>query len=412
MNALNDIKKGLMGCLILSAPLSVQAMDRVLSVTVKNPLKMERTNEPVVIDIAGQGVLTARVMQGDSLIPCQLDDRDGDLRPDELVFLTNIGKKEELTFRVVLSDEDAPKILNEEAPRMYADLLLSDKDATHPRITTLEAPGESALFNAVYEHGALFESELTGWRVYFDNRQNIDLYGKSQRRIELPVTQFYSTAEQMAEGYGNDVLWAGNSIGAGSLKLWDGQQPVNWNHVVRRSQRIVASGPLRTVVELKDLGVQAPDGTRSSITQYYIMYAGHRDCTILIHVEGEPTQLVTGVQKVGATPEGWAKAEEGLAASWGADYPDMGKKDLYAPEAVGLAVCVPTAHVAAAHTDELNYLLTLKTNEQGDAHYSVSFCADKEQEGYHSAKEWFKSLNDWKKLLDAPLQITVTQLSR
>jgi hypothetical protein len=40
-------------------------------------------------------------------------------------------------------------------------------------------------------------------------------------------------------------------------------------------------------------------------------------------------------------------------------------------------------------------------------HYFVSFCADKEEKGYHTAKEWFAALDDWKEQVSHPVEVNV-----
>jgi hypothetical protein len=396
-------KIGLVTLLVMS--LTASAKDITLSVQAVNGLAQARQNEPVVINIAKYKALSAKVVSnGGVVVPCQLDDMDGDLVPDELVFVADIPASGKSTFTVTLSDTTKQEAYT---PRVYGALILSDRGGNYPHLTALEAPGSSYLFNDVYQHGAVFESELTAYRVYFDQRQNVDLYGKSQRRIELPVTHFYTTAEQMTEGYGNDVLWAGNSIGAGTFKLWNVSNPTQWDNVVTRGQRVISAGPVRTVIELIDKGVVTPSGTRVNVRQHYIIYAGHRDCSVTAYIEGTTTDFVTGVQKIGANPVGFVDSAKGIAASWGADYPDMGKKELYPPEAVGLAICVNRDNIVSSKTDDLNYLFVVAPNRKGVISYSISFCADKEKVGYHSADEWFKSLENWKLLLDNPVKITI-----
>ena len=398
------MNKIVIGFLTVLMSLTASAKDITLSVQAVNGLAQVRRDEPVVIDIAKYRVHSARVICNGVVVPCQLDDMDGDLVPDELVFMADVPASGKSTYIVTLSDTIQSITYT---PRVYGALILSDRGGNYPHIAALEAPGASYLFNDVYQHGAVFESELTAYRVYFDQRQNVDLYGKSQRRIELPVTHFYTTAEQMAEGYGNDVLWAGNSIGAGTFKLWNGSNLVQWDNVVTRGQRIISAGPVRTVVELIDKGVVTPSGIRVNVRQHYIIYAGHRDCSVTAWIEGNKTDYVTGVQKIGASAVGFVDAAKGLAASWGSDYPDMGKKELYPQEAVGLAVCVSRDNIVSAKTDELNYLFVVTPNRNKTINYNISFCADKEHNGFHSADEWFKSLEEWKLLLDNPVKITI-----
>ena len=84
----------------------------------------------------------------------------------------------------------------------------------------------------------------------------------------------------------------------------------------------------------------------------------------------------------------------------------MGKKQQWAPEAVGLAVYVPKEYVNDTKEDQLNYLYVVQPNKN-HLRYYVSFCADKEENGFHTAKEWFASLDDWKDQLNHPVTVKV-----
>ncbi|MBR1519866.1 MAG: DUF4861 domain-containing protein [Bacteroidaceae bacterium] len=400
---------------------AASAQTKTVKVTVSNEWSVDKVDEPVVVRLkevkkVGFEVKSARVTCEGREVPCQLDDMDGDLRADEVFFLTDVKGLETKSFQVELSGEESHA---DEKPRVYTALQIRDKQDKHPDVLKVEAPGKSFLFNDIYMHGVTIESELTGYRIYFDHRQNIDLYGKKYRRIELPETQFYTSAEQLQQGYGVDVLWAGNAIGCGSFKDWNMKtlQPENWTDVAVRGQRVVTSGALRTVVEVYDLGVKAADGGTYDMHQYYSLYAGHRDLTVDVMLEGAGDhRFCTGVQKVGATAdeetrrghqsEGFWHAD-GVAASWGCDYPDMGKKQQWAPEPVGLAVYVPKEYIQGAQEDDLNYLFTVEADRSNSIRYYVSFCADKEEQGYHSAKEWFASLDAWKDGVNHPVRVKV-----
>lgn len=365
-------------------------------VQVENRWDQAKQDEPVVMKINKKDIRSAKVTFNGKTVSYQLDDMNGDTQADELVFLVNIGPNEKQKYVVSLSEEEPTEAFT---PRVYADMMLDDKKSKYPLITALEAPGESYLYNDVYHHGAAFESELTAYRVYFDQRQNIDLYGKKQYRLELADTHFYATAEHLAQGYGNDVLWAGNSVGCGSFKGYDGNAPQNIEPVKTRGQRIIATGPLRTVVEVKDIGWNG-----LNMYQTYTLYAGHRECEVKIHFDKplNGQRFCTGVQKIGSAPEGFTR-NDGIAASWGKDYPEMGQKELFPPEAVGLAVYMPKKYIKEQKTDDLNYLFIVGADGETDLNYYVTFCADKETKGYHNAKDWFGSLPQWKESLDHPV---------
>lgn len=409
---------------LITCGLSASAQTKTLQVTVTNSWEGEKVDEPVVVKLphvkkVGFEVKGAWVICDGVVVPCQLDDMDGDLKADEVFFLADMKGKETKIYEVKLSAEETK---TEVAPRIYTALQLRDKQDKHPDVLRVEAPGGSFVFNDIYMHGITMESELTGYRIYFDHRQNIDLYGKKYRRIELPETQFYTSEEQLKEGYGVDVLWAGNAIGCGSLKDWKNGQPENWTNVGVRGQRIVTTGPLRTVVEVYDLGVRDEEGLMYDMHQRYSLYAGHRDLRVDVKfkpsLQGKSSWgkklFCTGVQKVGATADeatrkghesqGYVK-KDGLAASWGCDYPDMGKKQVWAPEAIGMAVYVPQEYISDTKVDDLNYLIVVMPDKEPSLHYFISFCADKEERGYHTAKEWFASLDDWRDGVSHPVKV-------
>lgn len=391
-------------------PVLATGQEYKASIDVKNSKGSEKKDAPVVVRLSDFkkldfNVRSASVVCDGHEVACQLDDMDNDGLKDELSFVCDLKKGEQKSFKLTFSGKSQP---NTFSPRVYADMQLDDKKKKHPFITSLEAPGDSYLYNDFYHHGAAFESELTAYRIYFDERQNIDLYGKKTHRLELHDTGFYTTADQQAAGYGNDVLWAGQSVGCGTLKLWDGTSPQNWKKVATRGQRLIASGPVRNVVEVIDCGVQAEGVSEPyNIRTIYTQYAGHRDVRVDVMLDRgmEKPLLCTGVQKIGQSEEAFAAnggikqegfvKENGLAASWGADYPEMGKKEQFPPEPVGLAVRVPKDFISSVKTDDLNYLIVLGKNGQQRLHYYISFCAAKETEGCHNAKEWFDYVKKW-----------------
>ncbi len=371
--------------------LCAYASEKNLIVNVSNTQSKSVSDYPIVIGLQDIGfeVKSATVMLNGTEVPSQLDDMDGDLCPDELVFLADMAASAENKYEITLRSDGEQKAYS---PRVYANMGLNDKYGKYPTINSIEAAGDSYLFKDVFPHGAEFESELTAYRVYFDNRQNIDLYGKRHRGLELERTHFYSVRKDLDEGLGNDVLWAGGSMGCGTLREFKDGSPVLVDNVKVRGERIIAYGPLRTVVEFKDMGWNG-----NNIKTLYIMYAGHRE--IEVHVKSSAPltgwQLCTGVQKVGIEPFGWVK-KNGLAMSWGKDFPDYGKKDLYAPEAVGLAVYVPKTYLTDIAEDDLQYICVMKLDHQNSLKYYVTFCADMEEiSDIHSAAEWSEYVQKW-----------------
>ena len=390
-----------------AVPLMAQ---KVIKVSVSNPSSEVRSDQPVIIQLNryGQDFRSAVVTVGDKEIPCQLDDIDQDDTYDELCFLADLGKKEQKHYRVTLFNEGTPR--NYPA-RVYAEMLLRNqqdkklkKNQHNTFIESITARGDAAAtYYIQHHHGVAFESELNGIRIYFDGRQTLDLYGKYQKRLELKETQFYTDAEQKQQGYGDDVLWVGQTFGLGAFRGWDGQQPTNIEPVRSRTQRIISYGPLRTIVEVVDRGWH-PVGSSAPInmTLRYTQYAGHRDTDVdvLFNKDVSGYRFSTGLINVKDSKE--FSDHKGLRACWGTDYPASDTLN-WKRETVGLAICIPQKNIASeqpANKDNYAYVVKVAGSSM---HYKVNYTSANETFGYHSADEWFNYLKAWKREVEQPI---------
>jgi len=161
---------------------------------------------------------------------------------------------------------------------------LYDHHGKHPRIVSITYPGDANtldMYNSIYGHGAVIENPWVAYRVYMDNRQSLDLYVKAKPQLELDVTGFYTTPEQMKEGYGCDVLWAGKSIAAGSFRGYQNGTPVTIDTVASRTQTVVD----KQTVEVIDKDWMY-NGHPIQMTQRYSMKPDKRDLYVTIKLEG------------------------------------------------------------------------------------------------------------------------------
>ncbi len=413
----NDMKRLMI--LLLTVSLAATAHNtRTITVSVSNPTDLPRADVPVVVKLAKYGIVrSALVMQGGMEIPSQLDDFDQDECFDELCFLANLRGKEKVQYTVTLSDGGEPR---EYPARVYAEMVMSNskdkklkKNQQNNYIESITARGDAAYtYNLLHHHGVDFESELNGIRIYFDARQTLDLYGKFNKGLELKETQFYTDDEQKKRGYGDDVLWVGQTFGLGAFRGWDGKQPTLVEPVATRTQRIISYGPLRTIVEVIDRGWQAPtiSGTPAPIhvTLRYTQYAGHRDTDVdvLFNRNVGNHRFSTGLVNVKGSEE--FSDGKGLRACWGTDYPSTDTLK-WKPETVGLAVLVPHNNVLREEpANKDNYTLVLKVSGSRMS-YKVTYCSANESFGYHSAREWFDYLKEWRKEVDRPVVVSVKE---
>lgn len=292
--------------------------------------------------------------------------------------------------------------------QVYAQLKLRDSHSRYPRINEIEFDGAAstrATYDAIYGHGAMWESEYVAFRVYMDHRQSIDLYGKKYPQLELDSTNFYSNAEWMARGYGEDILYAGQSVAAGSFRGYENGNPTYIDKVSARGQRIVNAGPDTAVVEVWDKDWHT-NGKTLQMRQVYTMIRGHRDVQIDIYLEGaEDTDIfATGAQKLEMDNEGFAGRRSdnkkkkrieanGLVGSWGRNIPERGHPELV--EGVGIGVYVPDRYLYMVKEDDLNYLCLVHP-VNGHIRYHLAVYAWMQQEGgFNNSDEWFNWLEEW-----------------
>ncbi|HXP40749.1 MAG TPA: DUF4861 family protein, partial [Candidatus Acidoferrales bacterium] len=188
----------------------------------------------------------ASILQTEEL-PSQVDDLDGDGKGDELAFQVDLAPHQTRIVTVSYGDQERISRLRSDYQQRTA-----------------------ALFSRKIE-GLGWESERVAFRVYFDSRNAIDLYGKRRPTLQLAMyaAPDYTYHDESPEG--RDIYKVGDAIGIGAVAgLVDGKV-IKVAEVKDRKWRIIASGPVRTMVELEYDGWNARGkiiDLRSRITQW------------------------------------------------------------------------------------------------------------------------------------------------
>ena len=397
-------------CLLCGLPLSIFAQQTVqLTVEVGNQWKTDKTDAPVIIRLnevnPGFRVRSAVVMNGNEEIASQLDDLDGDLKADELAFVINVPAQSKKVLTVTLFSEKTGKTY---PARVFAEMLVRDaKKQKHAPAQSITVPGTTNFYNMVQHHGPAFESELVGYRIYFNQKQTVDPYGKFNKGLEIEESQFYPTKAQLERGFGDDVLMVGNSCGIGTLKGWDGAKATHIEPVAFRTERILAYGPIRTVTEVEVKGWEY-QGKELNMTNRYILYAGHRDLLVETFFDEPLTDEVfcTGVQNIMGNETLSHSDHHGLVGSWGRHWPvtDTVK---YAKETVGIATYIPQKYVRKEVKDKDNFLYTVSAPGCKHFHYYTMFTSRKETFGYPTPETWFAYMQEWKEELEHPVTVKI-----
>ncbi len=406
-------KRKLLAVFLLSVATMSYGYQKEITVEVTNSSKSARTDAPVVVAVPHDHAWqSARVTLDGKEIPSQLDDLDQDGWKDELAFTTNISRKETQRFVVTLTDEESTTVYPN---RTFAEIVLRNpkiKQKNKHNYYMQEISANRECFDPYHlphHHGVAFENELIAMRIYFDQRQTVDLYGKYHKGLELKETQFYTTNEQKAAGYGDDILWVGNTFGFGALRGWNGSAPTMIADVDNRDQRVICYGPARTIVEVVDRGWK-PEGSkiRMNLTIRYTLWAGHRDMDVDVRLShlAASVGFSTGLINMKNSVE--FSDKDGLRGLWGTDWPagardTVGKKQ----ETIGMGIYIPDSiRKRELPADKDNYGFVIGT-EGRTMRYALTYSSDDEDFGYHNSKDWFNFLKEWKRERQQPVVVKV-----
>lgn len=343
--------------LVVALLLSQSVMAKTWKATYRVSVDGFRRDCPVVIDEVPAWAESVQVVADGTSIPAQLDKALG-----EAAFVADICK--ERCFRVTFSDQPS-KV--QPVSRVNAQMWWKNEDKTLSERDTLFSFKDD-MYRKLHHHGPAIESERAAYRVYFDKKQTIDTYGKKQEQLELRRSMWYSTPEQLAEGFGHDNLRVFGSIGVGVLKGWDAEKGMP--HITdfkRREARVVAKGPVRAIMEMRVEGWRYC-GRELNMTSRYIIYAGHSDVVVENRLEGdfEGLTFVTGVMKMRDTR---VLRGQRAVAQIGADHPEN-DYNKWPMETVALAVALPEGvQVLSQQDDKLSYLFQVTPNAKGEIDY-------------------------------------------
>jgi len=359
-----------------------------IKIVVSNPSANARSAANVAIPIAeirkaapdfkpGAAIVTASdastldeetsVLQTEEL-PSQLDDLDGDGKADELAFQVDLGPRQSRIVTISYGDEN----------RIW-------------RLRSAYKQRTAAIFSRKIE-GLGWESERVAFRLYFDPRNAIDIYGKRRPTLQLSMyaSPDYIYHDESPEG--RDIFRVGDAIGIGAVAALVNGKLVKVRDVRERRWRVPASGPVRSIVEAEYDGWNAAGKTvhlKSRITQW----AGERGFEHAISADcGDEFTFVTGLTaRAEIPPESSAKdSPVTWVATWGKQVVVPGPAAIAMTEEQNLGLAVlSSAGGVRIESDAQNHLLEFHLNGGSAAWYAM---AAWDQEGsnrkivYHNAK--------------------------
>jgi hypothetical protein len=346
---------------------------RSIQIVVENPSNASRPAADVVVSIPELREVAPDFMSGSLRVICapsadsketielpsQVDDLDGDGKADELAFQINLGPDQARVVTIQYGEPDQIYRLRKDYPERT-----------------------NALFSKKFE-GLGWESENIAFRVYFDPRNSIDIYGKRRRSLQLQMYAVpeYPYHEESPEG--RDIFRVGESIGIGAVAAWVDGKVLKAADVKQRTWRIVSLGPVRTIVELVYDGWKIGDKTvtaHSMIT----MWAGERGFYNTVSIDPEASvTLVSGIPVARDIPIekfiSSARDNTLCLVTWGEQVlaPGATATAMIPGQNLGLAILTTNRKVEFA-TDQVNYLLRFAP-QSGDVIWYAMAAWDQER---------------------------------
>ena len=365
----------------------------VASVSVTNALATARANETIALERADVvrvapsfDLKAAQVADAAGRhVPSQIVDMDGDDEPDELVFQTDLAAGQTKTFRI-RAGQRTP------APR-----------------------GEYKVYGrfARERHDDfVWENDLVAHRMYGPDLETtpkeplvssgIDTWVKRVPR--LLANDWLMTGDYHRDtGEGADFYGVGKSRGCGGLGIWaGGKLAVSRNFV---SSRVLASGPIRLVFELRYAPFDVGPGVRVAETKRVVLDAGSPFNRFESTFSGGgKAGLSAGVGI--AKHAGSALVVDAASASMRVWEPLKGKQGDDNGN-LGCAVVLAPGSVLEEHHGDVDYLVATPVPASGKLSYHMGSAWDRARR-VRDAAAWDREVRALAARLAAPVKVEVS----
>ncbi len=340
-----------------------------IKIAITNPSDVARTGEDIVISVAelkriapdfkpAAVIVTtsdastlaedARTLQTIEL-PSQADDLDSDNKADEIAFQIDLKARQTRIVTIAYGEQ-----------------------FTIARLRGVYAKRAHAKFATKYE-GLGWESDLTAWRIYFDKRNAIDLFGKKRPGLYLEMFAAPDWDYHAESPLGRDIYDVGDGLGLGSVGAYVNGKAEKVADVAERKWRILSDGPVRSIAELEYKGWKT-GGKSIDLVSRITTWAGEYGFEHSIRAaNADGITFVTGLPaKDGVNAAGKSgDAAVQVISTWGHQVvaPGARKKIMVPDQDLGLALFIPRDESGEAFTDGLDHLIKLKS---ASAHWYVA----------------------------------------
>ncbi len=354
---------------------------KVIKLAVTNPTSENRPAEDIVLSVAEMKRIADDFKAGDAIVttsnaatlaedartlettelPSQADDLDGDRKLDELAFQIDLLPGQTRIVTIAYGD-----------PATIARLRSNYTAQTHAKFT-------------MRFDGLAWESNINAWRIYFDKRNAIDLFGKRRPGLYLELFGQPEYIYHEESPFGRDIYKIGDALGIGAVGAFVDGKVVKVADVSERSWSIISTGPVRAIVEVGYKGWNV-NGRLVDLTSRMTIWAGERGFEHRIASKNAAgLTLVTGLPRKRGLSE-ITSADVGgsfrIVGNWGHQVLKTGATatESLPDQNLGLVLLLPaeTSPPNATLPSNADNVLASVSLQNGEAHWYVSAAWDQE----------------------------------
>ena len=391
-----------------------KAYPEVIKLSVKNPADFARHEAAIVLEIVKLKAKAADfndkafvILSEANELASQANDLDGDGNAEQIVCVADFAPNETKPLLVRYAKSGAltreyPKRTQAELSHKVGGKFVNRKyeGGTFQNVQSLRVPPEHTdhSFYIRYE-GPGWESDKVGYRFYLDWRNATDIFGKKTPNMVLQDVgqDGFDSYHEMLD-WGMDVLKVGESLGIGSLAMW---QEDKANRVAQTDSvtcAIMANGAVLSQIQTQYFGWKIGNSSYNLISNLSIA-AGSRLTKHVVNISGNPENLCTGIVKLDSTKllispetsEGWVY----LATH--------GKQSL-ANDKLGMAVLFRKNDLMKITEDQHSHVVVLKP-ANGQLTYYFLGVWEQEPNGIKTAEAFEAYLDQTVAELNAPVVI-------
>ncbi len=408
-----------------SSPAPVRAP--VAQIELSNPSGFERTQQPYYVSFYDLGIEANEaenlgIELDGKLVPSQIIDRSGDGENDGIFVLVDYAPAQTRELVIINSDAreaTAPKLTQAELshrvgghwqPRKKNPDLQEYVGGEFKNVEQLTPPDQHTDHSWYIRYeGPGIESDKVGYRIYLDERNGFDIFGKTTHDMVLQNIGHdgFDSYHELSH-WGMDILKVGSSLGAGGYGYWTGDAVQLVSDVEGWDARVIDNGNLYSAIQItyKDWQIA---GQTLDLTADMSMHGGSR----LVHTRltlSEPLENIAiglvkhpGTELIQGDIDITGKAYT-YVASWGTQSLNNDK--------LGMALLFRKGDRMEQTVDDHNYVSVMNAAGE-DVDYYFLAAWEKELNGITSRDEFVAYLEkEVEKLTLAPRERVSTAVSQ